>query len=244
MPEPAKSLQKIVEAELRTKIMSGEWPPNTMITSENELANQYSISRMTARTAITHLVGAGLLYRIPGKGTFVSAPKTVARTSSNYCVRQQLESQGITVQTNILTKDEIPATKLVAQELNISPGALVYYIKRLRIVDGEPFYYEHAYFSKKMCPNFLQSEFETNATCNILEKRYSIVSCRIRETLESTVASFADSELLRVVPGHPLLLLGETYYTNNAIPYEFSQMLFRGDKIRLSFDYFPESKTF
>ena len=74
MPEPAKSLQKIVEADLRTKIMSGEWPPNTMITSENELANQYSISRMTARTAITHLVGAGLLYRIPGKGTFVSAP--------------------------------------------------------------------------------------------------------------------------------------------------------------------------
>ncbi|BCL81712.1 GntR family transcriptional regulator [Ktedonobacteria bacterium brp13] len=54
------------------KISTGEWKPGGLIPSERELGEQYGISRMTARQAITELVNEGLLFREQGKGTFVS----------------------------------------------------------------------------------------------------------------------------------------------------------------------------
>ena len=45
---------------MREKISSGEWKPGDLIPSERELGEQYGISRMTARQAITELVNEGL----------------------------------------------------------------------------------------------------------------------------------------------------------------------------------------
>ena len=44
------------------------------VPSENELARQYCVSRMTARKALNELLRDGLVERIPGKGTFVKQP--------------------------------------------------------------------------------------------------------------------------------------------------------------------------
>lgn len=49
------------------KISSGDKLP-----SENELAEQYSLSRQTVRQSIGELVTEGWLAREQGKGTFVS----------------------------------------------------------------------------------------------------------------------------------------------------------------------------
>src|SRR5581483_11156032 len=53
---------------MREKIRTGEWKPGDLIPSERELGEQYGISRMTARQAITELVNEGLFYREQGKG--------------------------------------------------------------------------------------------------------------------------------------------------------------------------------
>lgn len=63
-----------MEEDLEARIKNGSWPAGTQIPSENELSRQYGISRMSARQAITNLVGRKLLYRMAGKGTFVAFP--------------------------------------------------------------------------------------------------------------------------------------------------------------------------
>lgn len=238
MPASGKVLHQMIEQELRQKILTGEWGPDEMISSENELAAEYNISRMTARTAITHLVGAGLLYRIHGKGTFVASPKNIARTQSFTCIRDQLERQGSKFQTNVLTLDERPSTQGIAKHLNILANTPVYYMESIRFADDEPIYISHSYFSPAMCPGILDKGLGTDKTCNILKDNYNIVSHRVHETLMSSVASFEEGESLQIIPGYPLLLLSETYYTETNSPYEYSKLLFRGDKIKLSFDYY------
>ena len=49
--------------------------PNTPISSEREIANQYDVSRMTVRRAIEELVQDGYLYRDKNVGTFVADRK-------------------------------------------------------------------------------------------------------------------------------------------------------------------------
>ena len=57
--------------QLLDKINKGEWPENTMIPSENELRETFSVSRDTVREAIKRLSALGLLKSVQGKGTYV-----------------------------------------------------------------------------------------------------------------------------------------------------------------------------
>ena len=75
----SKPLWEQLEFNLREKIYGGDWNPGDMIGSENELSKEHQISRMTVRSVLTRLVQEGLLYRVPGKGTFVSEPKIPTR---------------------------------------------------------------------------------------------------------------------------------------------------------------------
>ena len=56
---------------LHDQIRSGQYPLRSRVPSEQELATQYGVSRITARKSLDVPVTQGLLFRRPGKGTFV-----------------------------------------------------------------------------------------------------------------------------------------------------------------------------
>ncbi|MEV0438962.1 GntR family transcriptional regulator [Streptomyces spectabilis] len=58
---------------LRARLKRGDWKPNRAIASENALAEEYGLSRPTVRRAIAVLADAGLVYAVPGRGTYVAA---------------------------------------------------------------------------------------------------------------------------------------------------------------------------
>jgi DNA-binding LacI/PurR family transcriptional regulator len=57
--------------ELRAAIARGAYRAGQAIPSERELCRSAGVSRTTVRRAIDQLVGEGLLYRVPGSGTYV-----------------------------------------------------------------------------------------------------------------------------------------------------------------------------
>lgn len=61
-----------VEAYVRDRIRSGRWKPGKRLPSENQLCQQFDVSRITIRGAMAKLVEEGALYRVQGRGTFVS----------------------------------------------------------------------------------------------------------------------------------------------------------------------------
>ena len=56
---------------LKEKITSGEWKTGMKISSENEIAAQFGVSRMSARNALQRLCALGMLETRVGEGTFV-----------------------------------------------------------------------------------------------------------------------------------------------------------------------------
>ncbi|MBN2852060.1 MAG: GntR family transcriptional regulator [Clostridia bacterium] len=61
-----------LKEDLIDDIKNSKLKPDEMITSENELCKQYNMSRPTVRQALGELTNMGYLYKIKGKGTFVS----------------------------------------------------------------------------------------------------------------------------------------------------------------------------
>lgn len=65
-------LYSIIQNYIVEQIVSGKWPERYQIPPERELAEQFQVSRITAKNAILRLVADGYLERYRGKGTFVS----------------------------------------------------------------------------------------------------------------------------------------------------------------------------
>lgn len=71
--ENISAYQKL-ENDLRSMILRNELQYDCAITTETELAQQYNISRNTARKALSNLEKEGLLRKVQGRGTFVIPP--------------------------------------------------------------------------------------------------------------------------------------------------------------------------
>ena len=71
--QSAEPSYRMIAADLRAKIESGELAPGGLLPSEAELTSQYGVSRGTARQAFFELQVAGLIDAVQGKGRFVKA---------------------------------------------------------------------------------------------------------------------------------------------------------------------------
>jgi GntR family transcriptional regulator len=225
------------EESVRHKIDNEEWPLNSMIPSENELSRTYGISRMTVRSVLNRLVMAGLLYRVPGKGTYVSEAKIESSPLSWMGIREQLERMGYETETKLLTAELVSTSTRIAKLLEIKPGATAYLVKRIRYVKGVPLSVHTSYIPQEVSPDLERQDLEGKQLCDILTDEYNCRIARQVETLESITASAEEAELLGVSTSFPLLLLENRVYNSNQVPIEYSKVVFRGDKIKLRLEH-------
>lgn len=69
---PKKLLYQEIIDYLKTKIINREFLPGDLLPSEFELTRDFKVSRITAQKALDELENSGLIYRVRGKGSFVS----------------------------------------------------------------------------------------------------------------------------------------------------------------------------
>jgi GntR family transcriptional regulator len=67
-----ESTYTVVAREVRTSILQGEYADGRRLPTEAELAERHRVSRQTVRRAFQDLVAEGMVYRVPGRGTFVT----------------------------------------------------------------------------------------------------------------------------------------------------------------------------
>ena len=72
-PKPDSAYTQLARS-LADAILAGEFPEGDRLPTEAELAVQYRVGRQTVRRAYQDLVSEGLVYRVPGKGTFATPP--------------------------------------------------------------------------------------------------------------------------------------------------------------------------
>lgn len=222
-----------IEAALRDSIDSGELEPLDRVMSEIELSDHFGVSRMTARKAVDRLVAEGLLFRQPGKGTFVAKAKISHGLSTQLSFSLAMERSGLTHQTRVLQASMLGAPSHVARPLQLLEGDDVVFLRRLRLVDGEPAAVHVAYL-----PSEYSEILEMDLTSSLTKLMSSVGAgvAHARDKVEGVAADPEHAHLLGVSSGAPLLLISGVALTNSLKPVRYTEGFYRGDMFRFSVD--------
>lgn len=215
--------------ELREAVEAGHYSDGTRLPTEAELAEQHGVSRQTVRRAFQDLVADGIVYRVPGRGTFAN--------ESGRRYRRQLGSIEDLLALSADTVMEIvsPLRRGVdidaASRLRLDTDVLYTVVFR-RLHDGIPFVVTTVHLPDHVAAHVLDSpEVQADASSRntmigLLEPH---LDSPIVEAAQSiTVARAAESvaKELDCAVGHPLLRVDRLYSDEAGTPTELSVSYF------------------
>ena len=223
-------LHQQLKAAIEERIYSGEWLPGTQVPSERELCEQYAISRITVRQALTVLVMEGRLTRAQGRGTFVASPRIQQQLTQLTGFTQDMQARGKRASARVLEASSISAVPMVARALKIKVGERVIMLKRLRLADGEPVAIETAYLLESRCQGILKEKLAARSLYDILTKKYRLNPVRALQQMEAIACPAAEAKLLGTRRGAPVLHIHRTTYDREGRPFELVESFYRGDR--------------
>ncbi len=219
-----------LEQILLEKIESGEYKPGDKIPTETELQKMFGVSRMTVRQAISRLINAGKLRAEQGRGTFVTEPKISEEGSQLLGLTEEFKKKGRELQSKIIRFRTMSPPNYVSKELELESGEKVFYLVRLRFVDGEPIVLSKMYLNPKVVPDFRPRKTVEGSIFKTLEDIYKIKIGKSKIAIEAIAARPKEAHFLNIKTGAPVLAVKRVTYTKDGVPIEYSQSFFRGDK--------------
>lgn len=205
--------------------------PGQLIPSELELCQMYSVSRTTVRKALDQLVQEGLLYRIPGKGTFVASPKLRERFVHQVAgIYDDMASRGIVIRTQVLEQVVIPANKVVGPQLQLVVGSPVIKLVRLRFVEDEPLLISTTFLPYRAFPGLEKEDLTSVSLYAVLREKYGVQLGHGTRLVEAVPCSDEEAKLLHIAPGAPLLVVSGIMYDTENRPVECGFARHRGDR--------------
>jgi len=209
---------------IQNTIESGAFPPGQALPSERDLAKKLALSRVTVRKAIGGLVEDGLLTQRHGAGTFV-AERIVKSFSRLTGFTDDLRARGLKPRVKFLERGVGEVTPEEAMALNLSPGADVIRLRRLRFADDKPLAVESTVVPAAIIadPNAIKLSLY-----DALEK----IGCRPTRALQRLRAVALDADdaaLLDCEAGGPALAIERRAFLDDGRVVEFTTSLYRGD---------------
>ena len=219
---------------IRQQIENGTFPAYTAIPSERQIEEQYSLSRPTIRQAIDILERQGYLYRVHGKGTFVSPPKLQKGILELTSFSEDMRNRGLEPGQKILEFGEVKPPAKVARQLEIKdPNRKVLRIRRLRFGDKTPIGLQDSYLCLPSGQTITREEIEARGSIySILQEKFGLFPTEADETLEVTLATPEEADMLQIPVGSPLLLNERRLWSQNRQAIEFVRILYRGDRYK------------
>jgi GntR family transcriptional regulator len=219
-----------VYTALREWIDTGKYAPGDKIASEEEIGQMFGVSRITTRKAIDLLVDDDLVYRMHGKGTYVS--ENVRQRVGIDNIKKRMRSGRRRAIHNKIKKaevSEIPADPRTSLDLKLPPDSKVLRASYIRMFSGQPVGYMEAFIPVKLGLKIKSADLATNTPLKLLEKS----GVKIGGANQLIGATLADSHLaglLNVLVGSPLLRIKHVVFDAAEQPVERFIAYYRADQ--------------
>ena len=208
-----------VRETLRDQIKTGILELGQKLPSEDELAAQFGVSRMTVRQGVSDLTDEGLVYRRRGIGTFVAQFHVERDHNKLTDFFETARAEGFEAEIKLLGREVVPAKLMIANELALQENEPVIRIQTLRLANDVPVTIYDEYVPYKLRHELLTEDLQSRTAWQILEQS-GLVIRRAVQKIEARLADEQIAKLLNVEVDSPILFKNRIIYADDGTPVE------------------------
>lgn len=238
----ATPLHSQLGAVLARDIRNGRIPPGQKIPSEREICEKYGVSRTTVRQAISDLVAAGILMRVPARGTFVAGRRIDQDLTRVVRFSEAVSAAGYKPSSRLVGIHQIAAPATVSRALGLPIGERVVVIEMLIFADGAPlaFYRIHLplEIGEATGRALLAAEAEGRVTFGLVLEHVRGVAglepAQVAQTYEASAATPPIARAMDIPEEAPIIASTRTVLTASGTPITYDEAYYRGDRYRFT----------
>jgi len=228
---------------LRDRIMSGAVGFGTRLSTENELAALYGVSRVTVRRALGELERERLIERRPSVGTrVVYRPPPAPVTADISGVLANLADMGRRTAVKLMSFEYVPAEGAVAEALGVGPAELLQRAVRVRSLDGQPFSYLTTHVPESVSLTYSKQDLASRPLLELID-RAGVKVDRARQRIGAVLAGPDAAVALGIHTGSPLIELVRIVFDQQGRGVEHLHALYRPDRYAFEIDLVRSGET-
>ncbi|MCA8280196.1 GntR family transcriptional regulator [Burkholderia cepacia] len=229
VPLSAAPLYVQIKDTLRARILDGTYAPHSRMPSEHELCAAFGVSRITVRQALGDLQKEGLLFKLHGKGTFVSKPKAFQNVTSLQGFAEAMSSMGYEIVNQVRSVRTVKADRHLATKLNVPEGAPLVEIHRVRLLNREPVSLEQTWVPEALGKRLASADLATRDIFLVLENDCGIPLGHADVSIDAILADDEIVDALQVEESSPVLRIERLTHDASGAPIDYEYLYFRGD---------------
>lgn len=221
-----------VAETIRTRILDNEYQHGELIPPARVLEEEFNVSNITVRKALSLLVQEGYLESQRGIGTRVVRPHqelVQIEISGNF--RDWLISASgrkPKLEAEILEAALAPCPRVIRDYLKLGPDELVWRMKRIRKMNRQPISYFLNYARANVKDLINPEDVLERSFIEVFQSVTKVKLTKMEQRVEAVVADMDLATLLGINFGDPLFFSENVYYAGPEVM-EVTQMYYRGD---------------
>lgn len=239
----AGPLYRQIEEDLRARIRAGEFAPGVALPTEEQIGQQYGVSRITVRRAIEDMARDLIVVRRHGVGTFVAESDHVLQSirlrgylDEVLTLDRHLEFSPVEMGDAALPAD-------VADILSVAAGTEAPFAQAVALLEGAPFMVGNCWFLPGRVPKLRATDFKgrEQPILRVLT-RAGIGIERGEQVIQAAAAPRGVARVLAIEPGRPLLEVFRTYFAVGGTAVAVIRGWYHPTNYRMTADLFPRGR--
>jgi GntR family histidine utilization transcriptional repressor len=225
--QPGKqSLHERIMADVKGRILSGEWAPGHRIPFEHELTAQYECSRMTVNKVLTQLARAGLIERRRKSGSFVLRPHSRSAVLDIRDIMTEVQALGLPYRFEITRRLRRQAGRADLELLRLARPTDVLALTCRHFAGAQPFCFEERLINLDVVPEAVDEPFAELAPGPWLVDRVPWSAAEHR--IHAVGAKSAAAAALGIAPATPCLVVERSTWSDER-PVTHVRLTYPGD---------------
>ncbi len=216
---------KVIAQKMIQNINSDDMKQGDKLASIEELMKYYDVSKNTILKVLTELEKNGYIYQVRGSGNFVRKHRRKGYINIMEINGLKNNLHDFNLSTEMLDLKVVKPSFEVSANLDIKEDEDVYYVKRLRSIEGRKFSVEESYYLKDIVP-YLNQEIVEDSIFNYLVNDLKLKPGFTDQFLRVSKLNEPDAQLLNLNSGDPTIFLESIFYLDNGRPFDYSKVLY------------------
>lgn len=232
VPEPLPHVAPYarIKRHVVERIEAGQWAIASRVPSENQLAAEFKVSRMTARRALLELTHEGWLVRSQGLGTFVADRKPALSILEVRNIAEEIIERGHCYSNQVLRLEAEAADESIAMNLGLNNGARVFHSIIVHIENEIPVQLEDRYTNPAVARDYLAQEFK-HETPNAYLSRLAPIEA-IEHTIEAVLPAAHVAGWLQISTAEPCLQINRRTWSAGRVA-SYARLVHPGTRYRM-----------